>query len=36
MEENAIPLDENGVTDTVVEADPVVVNPDIELERIDA
>lgn len=36
MEEDAIPTDENGITDTVIEADPVVLAPGVEVERVDA
>jgi len=36
MEEDAIPRDENGITDTVVDADPVGVAPGVVLETVDA
>jgi len=36
MEEDAIPRDENGITDTVVNADPVGVAPGVVLETVDA
>jgi hypothetical protein len=36
MQEDAIPRDENGITDTVVDADPVGVAPGVVLETVNA
>jgi len=32
LEEDAIPLDENGIVNTIAEADPVQIAPGIEVE----
>jgi DEAD/DEAH box helicase domain-containing protein len=32
LEEEAIPFDENGITDTVVDAEPVQLAPGVEVE----
>lgn len=36
LEEDAIPLDVNGITNTVVDAEPVQVVPGVEVEQYSA